>query len=130
MKDHIIAVVEAGGEISFPYKTKLNEPFMSVKVGRLTPGLHRGDNLYFVYHPCREYDRFKTIEEAVDQAIKDVFVKTNVGLMIQGVRNHKLTDKQLDDLTDDEIRGLIKKYRDDHFATDYPWLRPLKKNVG
>lgn len=118
MKEQIKLIVESGGSVSFPYKTKMSEWVETADIGKVND-----ENLVDPYYISIHGQYFKTLEEALDVYMRKVFTKKNLGLGIQGIYRHKLNNKYLDDMKEAEVKALILKYFDEYYLIDFPWLK-------
>ena len=119
MRDTIKAIVEAGGMVQFPFKRGMKDWFGEAKI--MQHRLYPGEPVIHSVHWPYGMERFNTLDEAIDFYMKTVFTRKNLALTYQGIRKRDMLVKDFDDMTDEEIKALIKKYKDEFFDIDYPF---------
>ena len=97
MKQSIIEIIERGGTISIPYKTKINEWYGELKITKL-------DKNEYVIQPY--WQKFSDVEDAVNWFLNEGFTSKNKGY-IQG----RLDDKGVK-FSDYDIENPTKEVKD------------------
>ncbi len=117
MRTVIKKIINAAGTVSFPYKRTLADHMGEATLAvAFLPG--KGP-LYVIDSPtCLE--NFDLLPEALDEFMKLVFNRKNLGLAYRGILLHGLADNT-HDLPDSTLRKLIKQYFADYFHKDYPF---------
>lgn len=120
MRETIKAVVQAGGMVQFSYKRGHKDWIGEAKIGchKLYPNKPM---TYYVMWPYG-WERYETLDEALDFYMKTVFTRKNLALAYTGIRNRVMTTKDFDDLPEAELKRLVKEYNDKFFAEDYPFV--------
>ena len=121
MRELIRSIVEAGGMVTFPYKRKHDDHMGEARITIVNTDILGPDSPRFLmWWPCG-FDRFDTLDKALDAYMHIVFHPKNLALAYEGIRRRKLTGKHLDDLTKQELIHLVKLYQRDYFKSDYPF---------
>lgn len=119
MRDFIRQIVLTGGMVQFPHKTGMKDWMSEAKIGRFK--LRAGEQVMYYVNWSVGYQKFEDLELALDFYMRTVFTRRNLALAFVGIRFHDLCDKHLDDLSDEQLKALVKKYNDEYFAKDYPF---------
>ncbi len=122
MIEQIKAIVLAGGTVNFAYKQGMEDwiSYISLAVLNGNPFL-QGEP--FLRLQKRMLDNKLPLDEALRIFGQAAFSPTNLALAIRGIREHRLTDKDLDDLDVAEMRRLIRQYLAEFYAQDYPFAK-------
>lgn len=117
-------LVLLGGQVNLPYKRTMRDHMGEVKLFqcKLYPQEPMINGVHWPYGT----DRFDTLDEAIEFAMKTVFTRKNLALAFNGIRKRVMTEKDLDDLTEDELKELVKKYNDEFFEVDFPFTKKKK----
>jgi hypothetical protein len=138
MFNEIKAVILAGGSVKFPWKSNVaswyselsisnspyikgfqldGEPFMNLKYKKLDVPMVNGE---FVY-------RFD-LDEAVRIFGRTAFGKENIAVAFEGIKKHGLSKrKNFDSLSQRRLRELVRKYFDEFYDQDYPFINEFKE---
>jgi hypothetical protein len=118
-KEAIKQIVLDRGKVSFPFKASFEDYFSDVKI--FTSGLEENpDGKYIVLVQEGKFNYFHSIDKAVEFFCKKIFNKKNLALAYEGIRAHRLNNKDFDDLTNDEIENLCQIYWDNYYDEEYP----------
>lgn len=125
MIEQIKAIVLAGGTVKFAYKKGMEDWISDISLTVLSghPFL-QGEP--FLRLQKRMLDNELPLDEALRVFGQAAFSPTNLALAIRGIREHHLTDKDLDDLDVAELRKLIRQYLAEFYAQDYPFVKEFE----
>jgi hypothetical protein len=110
-------VILNGGTVSVPIKLSLSDWVQTVIISQSYIF-----KTFCVNNQYKGMDTFDDLDKAIEAFVKSVYTKKNMALALIGIKVHRLSDKEYDDLKDNELRILIKKYNDEYFDTDYPFV--------
>lgn len=119
IRDAIKQILLMRGSVSFPYKNAMLDWMGLAELHVLSPISERKRAPYMLRWP-KGYETFEDLNDAINFYMRLVFTKKNLGLAIQGIHHHKLSKVDLDDLSEGDLKNLIKRYNDEYFAQDYP----------
>lgn len=114
MKEQIKQIINLGGSVEFPYKEKLNEWMDNIYISYS----YVSNNTVVCVHGI--FKEYHSLDEAVDFFIKTAISKDNLGLVIAGIRKHKIAAKDLDDYSNEELKEMCDRYIKEYFDKDYP----------
>lgn len=110
-KQIIATVVEAGGTVSFPYKTGWKQWMGMARITKhekeYTVDLEGGIKF------------FNQIDKAIEFYCSEVFIRKNIGLAIRGVAGSGLVEA-IDDVGEKELKKLVKQYWNEYFPKYFP----------
>lgn len=107
------------GKVSFSYKARIDDWIGEAKI-------------YFLGKPwnvvCIEFPKFRKefnpskMDEAIALYCDKIFSKANLALSYRGIEEHDLLPfgKDFDDLNKEDLKNIIKKYKEEYFDKDYP----------
>lgn len=114
MKEQIKQIINLGGYVEFPYKERLNEWMDTINISHS----YVLNSAVVCMHGI--YKEFPSTEEAIQFFCKKAISKDNYGLVINGIRKHKIADKDLDDYSEEELKEMCDRYVREYFHKDYP----------
>lgn len=114
MRDQIKYIVEHGGLVHFSHKVSIPE-----WMGNAQIFFSDYNKKYTVQGKHGVYNYYDNLDKAIDAFISLVFSKKNYALAIKGIRKYKLTDKDLDDVSNNELKKLCKLYFNEYYDKDY-----------
>lgn len=120
IRNAIRTLVLSGGHVKYPFKGEMEDWFGNNSIFHTDVEGYKEKGNFVVDTDGGLYTRFVEIDDAVAFFCSKTFNRGNLGLAYDGIRKHKLTSTEFDDLEQSEIKALCQQYWDEHFATDYP----------
>lgn len=124
MKDAITQVITHHGTVQYGFKLGYAEWMQEIKVCQIgDPDLTAGRSGNFcISDPTQGLSFYHAAADAAEEFVRRVFRKANLALCFTGIRMHGLHGgRDFDDMSEDELKSLVTKYRNEFWAADYPF---------
>ena len=121
MFQEIKTVILAGGTVKHEYKRKIGDWFSEIKISTFQGGPWLWGEPFLKLRDAM-VDGELDLDEAIKLFGRAAFGKKNLGVAYEGIRKHKLTEKDLEYLQEDEIKALVKQYFDEFYEQDFPFM--------
>ncbi len=100
IKQAIKTIVEAGGTVQFPHKTKWSDWIETKSITRLS----------FHTKYVADYKTYNNFDEAFQFFAKQIFTHKNIGLAFANMYHVGLLTKDIDNYKEEELKKLVKQY--------------------
>lgn len=119
LKEAIRKLVLTGATVTYPFKTRTKDWIGEANISQMRP-LLRPDSktMYGVHFPDQGWDKYKTLDEALDVFCSRAITRRNIALAYAGIRALGWAN-DLDDLSEAELKALVKRFNDEHFDKLY-----------
>lgn len=121
ISEAIKAIVLSGGTVKFPWKRGIKSWFSEIKISTINERAFL-DGEPFIGLRSRMLDGTLKLDEAVELFVEKAFCKRNLAVAFDGIRRHNLTDKDFENLSDEELKSLVRRYLNEYYKQDFPFM--------